>query len=99
MTVEDFKHVMKGWVSTPRCYLHRFCSLQATFYLGCVHSCDVVFEDVLGLDSVLEDRFVKSLALSSALEGFGFYAVLGLKTLHFKNSALQLVFAKTLAVN
>ena len=48
---------------------------------------DVVLEDVLGLEDVLEDRFVKSLAstalslaLASALLGLGFCAVLGSRT-------------------
>ena len=53
---------------------------------------DVVLEDVLGLEDVLEDRFVKSLALAStvlslalasALLGFGFCAVLGSRTRYF----------------
>ena len=48
---------------------------------------DVVFDDVLGL----EDRLVKSLAL--ALLGlFGFYVVLGSRTLHFQISNLATCF-------
>ena len=53
---------------------------------------DVVLEDVLGIDDVLEDRFVKSLtstvlslalAFASALLGLGFCAVLGSRTQYF----------------
>ena len=55
-------------------------------------SSDEVLEDVLGLEDVLEDRFVKSLALAStvlslalasALLGLGFCAVLGSRTRYF----------------
>ena len=44
---------------------------------------DEVLEDVLGLEDVLEDRFVKSLALASALLGLGFCAVLGSRARYF----------------
>ena len=66
-----------------------YMKLQLAFSLlhipGMSIICDVVLEDVLGLEDVLEDRFVKSLAstvlsLASALLGLGFCAVLGSRT-------------------